>query len=203
MPVCGANDPVAEPAHSLGSTSPDVTPSDADVPLKARRKPGVRQPRAQGKKASSSSSEDVASASGLLQEPEEGAAASVLYLGPPGLSEDEGRATGFAPEAVCAEPPPSFSFDSPGLSNLRPYQMEGVENVMEHLRQGTMRQLIAMPTGAGKTITFCALARILNCRTLVLVHRDQLIDQTVAALEKMWPDASVGIVQGKRDDHSR
>lgn len=55
--------------------------------------------------------------------------------------------------------------------------------------------------GAGKTITFCTLARILNCRTLVLVHREQLLDQTVNGFRKAWPEATVGVVQGKRDDH--
>ena len=55
--------------------------------------------------------------------------------------------------------------------------------------------------GGGKTITFCALARILNCRTLILVHRDQLLDQTVKSLNRVWPGVAVGRVWGRFDEH--
>lgn len=39
-------------------------------------------------------------------------------------------------------------------------------------------QLISMPTGTGKTVTFLAAIQRLNKRALVLVHRNELLDQT-------------------------
>lgn len=39
-------------------------------------------------------------------------------------------------------------------------------------------QLISMPTGTGKTITFLCLAKHLNKKTLIIVHREELLKQT-------------------------
>ncbi|HMH10167.1 MAG TPA: DEAD/DEAH box helicase [Candidatus Nitrosopolaris rasttigaisensis] len=39
-------------------------------------------------------------------------------------------------------------------------------------------QLISMPTGTGKTITFLSLAKELNKKTLIIVHREELLKQT-------------------------
>lgn len=39
-------------------------------------------------------------------------------------------------------------------------------------------QLISMPTGTGKTITFLNLAKKLNKKTLIIVHREELLNQT-------------------------
>lgn len=39
-------------------------------------------------------------------------------------------------------------------------------------------QLISMPTGTGKTITFLSLAKEYNKKTLILVHREELLRQT-------------------------
>src|SRR5689334_17118928 len=48
-----------------------------------------------------------------------------------------------------------------------------------------MRQLVVMPTGAGKTIVFAKLAeRLQPKRTLILAHREELIDQAVDKIAK-------------------
>ena len=39
-------------------------------------------------------------------------------------------------------------------------------------------QLISMPTGTGKTITFLHLAKEYNKKTLIIVHREELLKQT-------------------------
>jgi superfamily II DNA or RNA helicase len=58
---------------------------------------------------------------------------------------------------------------------LYPYQ----ENVIEATELDLSHsQLISMPTGTGKTITFLALAKKLNKRCLILVHREELLNQT-------------------------
>ena len=84
---------------------------------------------------------------------------------------------------------------------LRDYQIETV-NSIKTLLPVKRRVLAVLPTGAGKTICFAQLSKELGLRTLVLVHRDELVRQTVAKFKLVWPDVSVGIVQANQDDVS-
>lgn len=60
------------------------------------------------------------------------------------------------------------------------------------------RQLVVVPTGGGKTIIFAMLAARQPGRTLILAHRDELIDQAIAKL-----GAATGIRAGKeKAEHS-
>lgn len=70
---------------------------------------------------------------------------------------------------------------------LRQYQID----LIERLRQALARHrriLAVMPTGAGKTHTFCTIAQMVVARghrVLILVHRSELIAQTAARLQAM------------------
>ncbi len=68
--------------------------------------------------------------------------------------------------------------------NLRPYQERCLEAVRRGFRE--RRKLLAvMPTGAGKTVLFSALAHGLQPeRTLILAHRDELLRQAQDKLYK-------------------
>lgn len=58
---------------------------------------------------------------------------------------------------------------------LYPYQ----EKVLECIEADPCHsKLISMPTGTGKTITFLAAIKQLNKKCLILVHRQELLDQT-------------------------
>lgn len=83
---------------------------------------------------------------------------------------------------------------------LRPYQVEAIDRTMAALGRGAMRQLGVAATGLGKTVVFCALAERMNCRTLVLAHRDELIEQAVAKMREVWPEARIGVVKGERNE---
>ena len=65
------------------------------------------------------------------------------------------------------------------LIELRPYQHECIEKIETADGTGTHRQLVALPTGTGKTVIFCTVAKKRNGRTLILAHRDELIQQGV------------------------
>jgi superfamily II DNA or RNA helicase len=92
----------------------------------------------------------------------------------------------------------------PALSErLRPYQQECLKKTLQAIRHGGQRGLWVQPTGIGKTFQFCELARVLRARTLVLVHRDELIRQTLATLNDVWPEVGVGVVKAERDEWSR
>jgi len=60
--------------------------------------------------------------------------------------------------------------------NLYSYQervIEAIESDPSH------SQLISMPTGTGKTITFLSAANRLSKKCLILVHREELLKQTL------------------------
>lgn len=83
---------------------------------------------------------------------------------------------------------------------LRPYQQDALARVNARLGEGVRRQLGVAATGLGKTVVFCALAEQLGLRTLILAHRDELINQAVKEIIQLWPDLpSIGVVKGKEN----
>jgi len=75
---------------------------------------------------------------------------------------------------------------------LRPYQQQAVDAVFKSFEEFN-RVLLVAPTGSGKTIMFSSIAkRMLPRRTLILAHREELIEQ---AIDKIY--TSTGIEAGK------
>ena len=66
---------------------------------------------------------------------------------------------------------------------LRPYQREAIEAVIAARKRGVRRQVVCLPTGAGKTVIFSRLAAIARRPVLVLAHRAELLEQAQAKLE--------------------
>lgn len=84
---------------------------------------------------------------------------------------------------------------------LRPYQVEAIEAVGAAERRGVRRPLVAHATGLGKTVTFSHMISDRDDRrSLVLVHRDELVHQTVDKLGMVAPELKVGVVKAERDD---
>lgn len=83
--------------------------------------------------------------------------------------------------------------------NLRPYQRECVDIIME---SDCRRQTIVMPTGCGKTVTFAALAKEMNVRTLILAHRDELLDQAIDKIRMVWPEVDIGKVKAETNEYT-
>ena len=83
---------------------------------------------------------------------------------------------------------------------LRDYQTEALERIERAAARGVRRQLGVAATGLGKTVMFTALARQMGVRTLVIAHRDELIEQAAAKVSEVWPEVEVGIVKGDRDE---
>jgi superfamily II DNA or RNA helicase len=54
--------------------------------------------------------------------------------------------------------------------------------------------------GTGKTVIFCTVAKNRNGRTLILAHRDELIQQAVDKLEMVWDGVSAGVVKAERNE---
>ncbi len=67
---------------------------------------------------------------------------------------------------------------------LRPYQQTCVASLLEKFRDHP-RLLAVLPTGAGKTIILAALAhRLQPLKTLVIAHREELIQQAVDKIQQ-------------------
>jgi len=78
---------------------------------------------------------------------------------------------------------------------LRNYQQEALDAMLKAERAGISKQLVVLPTGAGKTVLFAHLpiVRQNSLPMLVLAHRAELLSQAKAKIESMNPDLSVGI----------
>ncbi len=71
---------------------------------------------------------------------------------------------------------------------LRPYQQAAVDQVREAFRAGRRKPLLVAPTGSGKTVMFSyvtASAAAKGNRTLILVHRAELLEQCHRSLASM------------------
>ena len=82
----------------------------------------------------------------------------------------------------------------------RPYQTEAVTACLEAAATGQRRVLVALPTGTGKTIIFAKLLQQRGGRSLVLAHRDELIQQAADKLRLVDDTLRIGIVKADRDE---
>src|SRR5215467_917338 len=79
----------------------------------------------------------------------------------------------------------------------RPYQYEAVLALLAATARGVHRSLLVLPTGTGKTIVLALLLQRRRGRSLILAHRDELIQQAVEKLRLADPTLPLGIVQAR------
>src|SRR5262245_23042543 len=84
--------------------------------------------------------------------------------------------------------------------DLRPYQQEALAAIDAAEVRGIRRPFLALPTGTGKTVVFAHLIQQHGGRSLVLVHRDELIWQAAEKLQIIAPDVDLGIVKATKDE---
>lgn len=86
---------------------------------------------------------------------------------------------------------------------IRHPQLKALRWTCKAIASGQESGLWVMPTGLGKTYAFTEFARLMNQRTLVIVHREELIQQTLNHFEKQWPMASLGVIKADRNEWRR
>ncbi|MDG9705561.1 DEAD/DEAH box helicase [Streptomyces sp. DH37] len=87
---------------------------------------------------------------------------------------------------------------------LRDYQAAAIDALITGWQNGGCRLAVLLPTGAGKTVVFSHLAARMyqhGIRTLVIAHRDELIQQAAAKVRAVAPHLRVGIVKAEHDQH--
>ena len=82
---------------------------------------------------------------------------------------------------------------------LRSYQQEALDSILQAESNGINKQLVVLPTGAGKTVLFAQLpvARKQSLPMLVLAHRSELLNQAKDKIEIMNENLSIGIEQAE------
>lgn len=98
---------------------------------------------------------------------------------------------------------------SSAVLSLRHYQEEAIRKTQAAWYR-TRRPAVVLPTGAGKTVIFSHLARRWvqdhtglgrgPRKVVILVHRDELVTQTVNKLHAVAPVLAVGVVKGTRNE---
>ncbi len=85
---------------------------------------------------------------------------------------------------------------SPALQ-LRPYQVEAVSAVYDHLRSRDDNPCIVIPTAGGKTLVMATICRDAvqrwGGRVLILAHVKELLEQAAEKLHLVAPDLPVGV----------
>jgi len=93
---------------------------------------------------------------------------------------------------------------APQRLQLRPYQEESIQAVLDHLKNGESRLGISLATGSGKTVIFSHLIDRVPCptpnatQTLILAHRQELVEQAASHCQNLYPSKTVDIEMAKK-----
>ena len=101
------------------------------------------------------------------------------------------RKYGNVPEQLYPGKPIQVEF----RGTIRPDQQDAVDAFMR-TRQG----LLELPCGFGKTILALHLIHLIQRKTIVIVHKEFLLEQWVERIREFLPNASIGRIQGDTID---
>ncbi|TKA77811.1 hypothetical protein B0A55_04601 [Friedmanniomyces simplex] len=82
---------------------------------------------------------------------------------------------------------------------FKPYQEEIVQAVLDYLAKGEKRLGISLATGGGKTVIFSHLIDRIPAptakatQTLIIAHKQELVDQAVDHCRRLYPDSTIEI----------
>ena len=79
---------------------------------------------------------------------------------------------------------------------LRDYQYNIANKYITHVSDKG-GALLEMDTGMGKTVLALYILAQLNVKTIILVHKEFLLNQWVERIQEFLPDAKIGRIQGK------
>jgi superfamily II DNA or RNA helicase len=85
---------------------------------------------------------------------------------------------------------------------MRPYQQDIIKTYLESAHK-IGGGIISVGCGRGKTVMGLKIAEELKVKTLILVHKEFLMNQWVERIKEYLPEARVGYIQGKTLDIQR
>ena len=110
-------------------------------------------------------------------------------------------------EPGLSELSPGLDIDVSFTQTLRDYQEKIINVYMSHIRLpgsdsggGGGGGILEVPCGAGKTIMALNICSRLKKKTLILVHKEFLMNQWIDRIRDFLPSARVGKIQGKTFD---
>ena len=96
--------------------------------------------------------------------------------------------------------PNGNTIDVPFIQTLRDYQEKIVKIYMDHVLQSSTGGggILEVPCGRGKTIMSLYIVHKLKKKTLILVHKEFLMNQWIERIRDFLPSARVGIIQASK-----
>lgn len=83
---------------------------------------------------------------------------------------------------------------------LRDYQEEALNSVIKELQNEIRNQLIVLPTASGKTFVMAAIVKHFDKQTLIIAHREELLQQAAKKIRQYWPEADMGFYDAETKD---
>ena len=80
--------------------------------------------------------------------------------------------------------------------SLRDYQVPIAQTYLNHVKDGG-GGLLELYCGAGKTDTTISIIGDINKKTLIIVHKEFLMNQWIERINRYYPNARIGKIQGK------
>jgi superfamily II DNA or RNA helicase len=93
--------------------------------------------------------------------------------------------------------PDGDDIDVPFSGTLRDYQIEVVNAYVNVTQSGTSGGLVNLPCGYGKTTVALNIVSVMKKKTLIIVHKEFLLNQWVERINQYLPTARIGRIQGQ------
>jgi len=106
------------------------------------------------------------------------------------------------PEVSKLNAPETTSIAFAPNRTMRPYQQDIIKTYLKHAHS-IGGGIISVGCGRGKTVMGLKIAEELKVKTLILVHKEFLMNQWVERIKEYLPNARVGYIQGKTLDIQR
>ena len=90
--------------------------------------------------------------------------------------------------------------DTPFTKSLRDYQENIVQIYLNHVSSGNGGGILEVPCGRGKTVIALNIISKIRKKTLILVHKEFLMNQWIERIEEFLPTATVGKIQAQLCD---
>jgi superfamily II DNA or RNA helicase len=106
------------------------------------------------------------------------------------------------PERNKTDKPEETTIGFSAERTMRPYQQE-IINTYLHYARNIGGGIISVGCGRGKTVMALKIAELLKVKTLILVHKEFLMNQWIDRIKEYLPTARIGSIQGKTLDINR